>query len=299
MFTILFPMKSLISSYDLSKEEVEEILNLAKEFKKGRVDNLKASVVLFFAEPSTRTRLSFEKAARELGISTYLVSANESSTVKGESFEDTLRTLEAMGYDFVVFRIPFVFFPYKPLVDKLNLRLINAGDGTHQHPSQGLIDLFTLVEKFGEVKGLRILYVGDIKHSRVFRSGLPLFNLFGADVGVCGPATLVPRKIKELGVKEVFNDVDKGIEWADVVIWLRLQKERQRENYVPSENSYFKQFGLTEERYEKVKYYMHPGPVNRNVDIAYNLVYTDKSLIYEQVRNGIPVRKAIYKFLWT
>ncbi len=292
-------MKSLISSYDLSKDQVEEILRLAKEFKEGKVENLNASAVLFFAEPSTRTRLSFEKAARELGISTYLVSANESSTVKGESFEDTLKTLEAMGYDFGVFRIPFVFYPYKPFVEKLSLRLINAGDGTHQHPSQGLIDLFTLKEKFGDIKGLRVLYVGDIKHSRVFRSGLPLFKMFGADVSVCGPATLIPREAEALGVKKVFSDVDEGIRWADVVIWLRLQKERQKENYIPSESSYFKQFGLTEERLEKVKFYMHPGPVNRNVDIAYNLVYTEKSLIYEQVKNGVPVRKAIYKFLWT
>ena len=295
----LYSMKSLISSYDLTKDQVEEILRLAKEFKEGKIEKLNASAVLFFAEPSTRTRLSFEKAARELGISTYLVSANESSTVKGESFEDTLKTLEAMGYDFVVFRVPFVLYPYQPLVEKINLRLINAGDGTHQHPSQGLIDLFTLKEKFGELKGLRVLYVGDIKHSRVFRSGLPLFNMFGAQVSVCGPATLIPREVEALGVKKVFSNVDEGIDWADVVIWLRLQKERQKENYIPSESSYFKQFGLTEERLEKVKFYMHPGPVNRNVDIAHELVYTEKSLIYQQVKNGVPVRKAIYKFLWT
>lgn len=292
-------MRSLISSYDLTKDEVEEILKLAKEFKKGMKGNIKASVLLFFAEPSTRTRVSFEKAAKELGMSTYLVSSGESSTVKGESFEDTLITLEALGYDYVVFRVPFVLYPYKNLSEGLSLRLINAGDGTHQHPSQGLIDLFTLKEFFGEIRGLRVLYVGDIKHSRVFRSGLPLLRMFGAEVGVCGPATLVPRKIMDLGITQIFSKVDEAIEWADVVVWLRLQKERQKENYIPSEKSYFRQFGLTEERYERVKVYMHPGPVNRNVDIADDLIYTEKSLIYKQVENGLPVRKAIYKFLWT
>jgi len=291
-------MKSLISSLDLKKDQVEEILKYAKEFKEGKEEKIKASVVLFFAEPSTRTRLSFEKAARELGMETYLVSGSESSTVKGESYFDTLKTFEGLGFDFVVFRVPFVLFPYKEIVESLNLKLINAGDGTHQHPSQGLIDLFTLIEKFGELKGLRVLYIGDIKHSRVFRSGAPLLNMFGAKVGVCGPKTLIPRDIDVFNVK-VFNDVDDGIEWADVVVWLRLQKERQKENYIPSEASYFKQFGLTEERYEKVKLYMHPGPVNRNVDIHHELVYTPKSLIQEQVKNGISVRKAIYKFLWT
>jgi len=291
-------MRSLISSADLLKEEVEEILRYAEEFKKGKRETIKASVVLFFAEPSTRTRLSFEKAAKELGMETYLVSGSESSTVKGESFFDTLKTFEGLGFDYVVFRVPFVFYPYRETVESLNLRLVSAGDGTHQHPSQGLIDLFTLKEKFGELKGLKILYVGDIKHSRVFRSGALLFNMFGAEVGVCGPRTLIPRNVEVFKVR-VFDDVDKGIDWADVVIWLRLQKERQKENYIPSESSYFKQFGLTKERFEKVKFYMHPGPVNRNVDIDYELVYTEKSLIQKQVENGIPVRKAIYKFLWT
>ncbi|GAB6065564.1 aspartate carbamoyltransferase catalytic subunit [Aquifex pyrophilus] len=292
-------MRSLISVSDLKREEIEEILRLAKGFKEGKGEKISASVVLFFAEPSTRTRLSFEKSARELGMETYLVSSSESSTVKGESFYDTLKTFEGLGFDYVVFRVPFVLFPYTEIADSLNLRLINAGDGTHQHPSQGLIDLFTLTEHFGDIKGLNILYVGDIKHSRVFRSGAPLFKMFGAKVSVCGPSTLIPRDIKVFGIEKVFSSVDEGIEWADVVIWLRLQKERQKENYIPSESSYFKRFGLTPERYEKVKLYMHPGPVNRNVDISYDLLYTEKSLIQKQVENGIPVRKAIYKFLWT
>ncbi|NPA32389.1 MAG: aspartate carbamoyltransferase catalytic subunit [Aquificae bacterium] len=291
-------MKSLISVRDLKREEVEEILRLARAYKEGRSKRIDASALFFFAEPSTRTRLSFEKSARSLGIQTYNVTHSESSSVKGESFYDTLKTLEALGYDYVVFRVPFVLFPYDELTRSLNLRLINAGDGTHQHPSQALIDLFTLMERFGEIKGLRVLYVGDIKHSRVFRSGAFLLRMFGARVGVCGPATLIPRNTEALGVEKVFRELDEALPWADVVVWLRLQKERQKENYVPSERSYFKQFGLTKERYEKVKLYMHPGPVNRNVDIDEELVYAEKSLIYEQVKNGIHVRKAIYEFLW-
>jgi len=291
-------MKGLISVFDLKKDEVEEILRLAKEFKEGRKEKIEASAVLFFAEPSTRTRLSFEKSARELGIETYNVSSSESSTVKGESFYDTLKTFEGLGFEYVVFRVPFVLFPYESIVNSLSLRLINAGDGTHQHPSQGIIDLFTLKEHFGELRDLKILYVGDIKHSRVFRSGAPLFTMFGAKVSVSGPRTLIPRDIEVFKVERVFDNVDEGIEWADVVIWLRLQKERQRDNFIPSEISYFRQFGLTKERYERVRYYMHPGPVNRNVDIDYDLVYTEKSLIYIQVKNSIHVRKAIYRFLW-
>ncbi len=291
-------MRSLISSLDLKKDEVEEILKFAKEFKNGKSERINASAVLFFAEPSTRTRLSFEKACKNLGIETYLVFSSESSTVKGESFYDTLKTFEAIGFKFVIFRIPFVLYPYKELVKSLKLSLINAGDGTHQHPTQGLIDLFTLLEKFREVKGMNILYVGDIKHSRVFRSGVYLFKLFGANVGICGPKTLIPDDTEVFGVEKVFNNVDEGIEWADVVIWLRLQKERQKENFIPSESSYFKQFGLTKDRFKKVKYYMHPGPVNRNVDIDYELVYTEKSLIYEQAKNGIFVRMGVLKFLY-
>ena len=291
-------MKGLISVFDLKKDEVEEILRLAKEFKEGRKEKIEASAVLFFAEPSTRTRLSFEKSARELGIETYNVSSSESSTVKGESFYDTLKTFEGLGFEYVVFRVPFVLFPYESIVNSLSLRLINAGDGTHQHPSQGIIDLFTLKEHFGELRDLKILYVGDIKHSRVFRSGAPLFTMFGAKVSVSGPRTLIPRDIEVFKVERVFDNVDEGIEWADVVIWLRLQKERQRDNFIPFETSYFRQFGLTKERYERVRYYMHPGPVNRNVDIDYDLVYTEKSLIYIQVKNSIHVRKAIYRFLW-
>lgn len=287
-------MKSLLSVRELDRKQVEKILELSRLAKEGKAEKFRGSVVLLFLEPSTRTRLSFERACRELGLDTFLVVENTSSMIKGESWVDTLKTFEALGFDGVVFRVPFVLFPYNDLVKELKLSLINAGDGTHQHPTQGLIDLFTLIESYGSVEGLKVLYVGDIYHSRVFRSGAPLLKMFGAEVSVCGPRTLIPRDIDVFGVKEVFDSVDEGIEWADVVIWLRLQKERQKENLVPSERSYFRHFGLTKERYRRLRGgFMHPGPVNREVDMEGELVYSDKSLIYEQARNGLFVRMGV------
>lgn len=290
-------MKSLISVRDLSKQQVEEILSLATLAREGRIEGIKGSVVLLFLEPSTRTRISFEKACRELGLDTFNVLGETSSMVKGESFLDTLKTFEALGFTGVVFRVPFVLFPYEELVRSLKLSLINAGDGTHQHPTQGLLDLFTAKEAFGRVEGLKVLYVGDISHSRVFRSGAPLFREFGAEVAVCGPGTLIPRDVGVFGVEKVFKSVDEGIEWADLVVWLRLQKERQKENLIPSERSYFEQFGLTKERHKRLRgFFMHPGPVSREVDIAGELLYSDKSLIQEQVKNGLYVRMAVLRW---
>lgn len=287
-------MRSLISSKDLRKEEVLKILRRARDFKIGETETVEGDVVLLFLEPSTRTRISFEKACRNLGLRTYTVLGESSSITKGESFFDTLKTFEALGFSAIVFRVPFVVFPYEDLLEKVGLPLINAGDGTHQHPTQGLIDLFTLLERFDSIEGLKILYVGDIAHSRVFRSGAPLLRMFGAKVSVCGPRTLIPRDIHVFEVEYVFDSVDEGMEWADVVIWLRLQKERQKENFIPSERSYFEQFGLTKERHERLKsFFMHPGPVNREIDVDSALLYSEKSLILDQVKNGIPVRMAV------
>ncbi|MDQ7037783.1 MAG: aspartate carbamoyltransferase catalytic subunit [Aquificota bacterium] len=290
-------MRSLISIQDLTREDTLQLINIARDFKRGKRKKVGGEVALLFFEPSTRTRVSFEKACRDLGLGTYTVSAGESSTVKGESFFDTLKTFEAMGFKGVVFRVPFVFFPYQDVVRSLSISLINAGDGTHQHPTQGLTDLFTLTDRLGDVKGLKVLYVGDIAHSRVFRSGAPLLTMFGAEVSVCGPRALVPKDLKVFGVDRVFDDLDDALEWADVVVWLRIQRERHREASVISEKSYFRRFGLTRERYKKIKgYFMHPGPVNREVDIDGELIYSEKSLIYDQVRNGVYVRMAVLKW---
>ena len=290
-------MKSLVSVRDISREEANDILNNARLVKGSKIKPIDGTVALLFLEPSTRTRISFEKACRKLGLDTFTVLGESSSMVKGESFFDTLKTFEALGFSGVVFRVPFVLFPYENIVENLNISLINAGDGTHQHPTQGLIDIFTALEAYGDLKDLKVLYVGDISHSRVFRSGVYLFNMFGAKVSVCGPRTLIPRDIRTLGVKEVFDSADEGIEWADLVIWLRLQRERQRENLVPSEKSYFERFGLTRERYKRLRgFFMHPGPVNREVDIAGELLYSDKSLVLEQVKNGLFVRMAVLRW---
>ncbi len=290
-------MRSLISVQDMDISQVEDILRRAKEFKEGRSSEIRGDVALLFFEPSTRTRVSFEKACRELGLRTYLVGSSESSITKGESFYDTLKTLEGLGFVASVFRVPFVFYPYREAVDSLKLSLINAGDGTHQHPTQGLIDLFTLRERFGSLEGLRVLYVGDILFSRVFRSGVPLIKAFGAEVSVCGPRTLIPRDVDIFGLSHLFDNLEEALSWADVAIWLRLQEERQKESYVPSKESYFLKYGLTKERYGRFrKPFMHPGPVNRNVDIDGELVYAEGSLVYEQVRNGLFIRKAVLEW---
>lgn len=290
-------MRNLISVHDLTKEDTLRIINIAREFREGKRVKIGGEVVLLFFEPSTRTRVSFERACRDLGIGTYVVHAPESSTVKGESFFDTLKTFEAMGFRGVIFRVPFVFFPYEEVVKSLSISLINAGDGTHQHPTQGLTDLFTLMDRLGNLRGLKVLYVGDIAHSRVFRSGAPLLTMFGAEVSVCGPKVFVPKDLKVFGVREVFDDLDEALEWADVVVWLRLQRERHGEGTPISESGYFRRFGLTKERYKRIKgYFMHPGPVNREVDMEGDLIYSDKSLIYEQVRNSVYVRMAVLKW---
>ncbi len=281
---------------DLRKEEVEEILSLGSEAKQVQGEKLSGEAILLFLEPSTRTRLSFEKACKRLGLEVYSVIGESSSIVKGESLYDTFKTIEALGFRCVIFRFPFVFFPYRQIVDKVRIAFINAGDGTHQHPTQGLIDLFTLKEKLGDIKNLRVLYVGDILHSRVFRSGAPLLKMFGAKVSVCGPKSLIPEDINVFEVEQVFFDLDKALDWADTVIWLRLQKERQEERFI-YERSYFRRFGLTAQRYNKLKgFFMHPGPVNREVDIEGDLVYSEKSLVQEQVKNGIYIRTAVLKW---
>ncbi len=286
-------VKHLISVRDLRKEEVEELLSLYWEFKKGKRAKLDGDVLLFFLENSTRTRLSFEKACRLLGLNTYYVGKGESSVDKGESFFDTVKTAQALGFKAFVFRVPFVLFPYEQYL-KQDICMLNAGDGTHQHPTQGLVDLFTALETYSSVEGLRVVFIGDILHSRVFRSSSSLFRLFGARVGVCGPKSLIPTDLSPFEVERVFDSVEEAIEWADLCVWLRLQEERFKESYVPSKESYFLQFGLTKERYAKLRgYFMHPGPVNLYVDIDGELVYSERSLVLKQVEAGVYVRMAV------
>lgn len=285
--------KHLISTRDLSREEINTLKLLFENLSKGDRKSLEGDVALLFLESSTRTRFSFEKACRLLGLRTYYAGKGESSIEKGESFRDTVKTLQSLGFRALIFRIPYVLFPYENYL-KENISLINAGDGTHQHPTQGLIDLFTAMEVLGSVEGKKVVYIGDILHSRVFRSGSYLFNLYGSEVGVCGPKTLIPSDLSSFGVSQVFNSVDEAIEWADLCIWLRLQEERFKENFIASKESYFLQFGLTKERHKRIKgYFMHPGPVNLYVDIEGDVLYSEKSLVLKQVENGLYVRMAV------
>ncbi|MFN3870175.1 MAG: aspartate carbamoyltransferase catalytic subunit [Aquificaceae bacterium] len=285
--------KDLISVRDLTKEDVINLRNLFEDFKKGRKESLEGDCALLFLESSTRTRLSFEKACNLLNLRSYYLGPRESSIEKGESFSDTIRTLQALGFRAVIFRVPFVLFPYQQYLGE-SISLINAGDGTHQHPTQGLIDLFTVLDVYGKVEGLKVLFVGDILHSRVFRSSAFLFKLFGAKVGVCGPRSLIPYDLSPFDVDVVFDDLDSAIDWADLCIWLRLQEERFKEQFIPSKESYFLQFGLTKERHERLKgYFMHPGPVNVYVDIDAQVLYSDRSLVLKQIQTGIYTRMAV------
>ena len=290
-------VKHLITVRDLRVEEIKHLQSLFNEFKRGRKERLDGRSALVFLESSTRTRLSFEIALRDLGMETYYIGRGESSIEKGESLRDTIKNFSALGFRLVVFRVPFVLYPYEPYFVE-NISLINAGDGTHQHPTQGLIDLFTAMEYYPSLENLKILFVGDILHSRVFRSSGELFRMFGAQLGVCGPATLIPSDLSPFGEVKVFDGVDEGIEWADLVVYLRLQEERFKESYINSKETYFLQFGLTKERYRKLKgYFMHPGPVNVYVDVDGELVYSEKSLVLKQVQNGLYVRKAVVYYL--
>jgi len=295
-------MEKLLSAGDMTPEAVEEIFQRAKTFKeKGIPKKYNSEWVLMFLEPSTRTRLSFEKALRRLGIETYLFTSEGSSMKKGETLRDTILTLHAQGFDGIVIRTP-LNGQFKEIED-IPVKVVNAGDGTNEHPTQALIDAFTLKEVFGDLKDLKVVYIGDTRFSRVFRSGLKLFKMLGAKVGIAGPRSLKLPHAEALGVDRDFESVDEALEWCDVAIFLRIQKERQSRPLITSERDYLKYFGLTEDRAnflrQKGKYYMHPGPVNRNVEIASPEVYGENSLILRQVENGVFVRAGVVDFLYS
>ncbi len=285
-------MKYILEASHL-KDVYRELLQRAFYFKSQKTHpELNKSIALFFEEPSTRTRLSFEKAARNLSCETYYIQGNFSSTTKGEALFDTFLSFEKIGLDGIIFRISDILFDYEEF-SALNIGLINAGDGTHEHPSQGLLDVFTLLEKVGSLENQNILYVGDIYHSRVFRSGAYLFKLEGADVGVCGYPSFIPKNYPF--IDRVFTDLDEAIQWADHVIALRIQKERHKD--ILNLDSYFEMYGITKKRYLKIKgFLMHPGPVNRNVDIDSDILYKEKSLIANQIENGVFVRMAMIEY---
>jgi len=293
--------KDLIGLEDLSKEEIEIILNVAESFKDVSTRSVKKvpalrgkTVVNLFFEPSTRTRTSFELAAKRLSADVLSFDVSSSSVSKGETIVDTAKNIEAMKVDCFIVRHSI---SGAPLIISKNVSssVINAGDGCHEHPTQALLDLFTVKEKFGKIKGIRISIIGDILHSRVARSNIWGFKKLGAEVIICGPPPLIPKDIEKTGVRVTF-DINEAIENVDIVYLLRLQKERQKENYLPSLNEYSFLYGIDEERYEKIKertFIMHPGPMNRGIEIKSEVAEKDSSLILQQVTNGIAVRMAV------
>ncbi len=287
------------------KSDIDLILDTAESFREvldrevKKLPTLRGITVLnLFYEPSTRTRISFELAEKRLSADTVSFSPSTSSVKKGESLRDTVQNIEAMKIDMVVVRHASVGAPYY-LTQCMEANIINAGDGTHEHPTQGLLDMFTIRRKYGKLKGLRVVLVGDVKHSRVTRSNIWGLKTMGASVAVCGPQTLLPVDVEKFGV-DVYTDLNEALDGADVVNIMRIQLERQQAGLFPSQREYTNLFGLTKERLRRLnKNYtiMHPGPMNRGVEITSEVADSDRSVILEQVTNGQAVRMAVLYLL--
>lgn len=297
--------KDILGIRDMSAEEIEYIISTAKtmkyiiESKNKKTPHLQGkSIITLFYENSTRTRLSFELAAKYMSGCAANITASGSSVAKGETLIDTGRTIDRMGADVIIMRHNMSGAPHL-LAQHVNASVINAGDGTNEHPTQALLDMFTIIEKKGSLKGLKIAIVGDIYHSRVARSNIWGMLKLGAEVSVAGPATLIPPGIENTGVK-VFNSVQEAIIDADVVMSLRVQLERQKKGFFPTNREYSRFFGLDEKRIKLAKddaLILHPGPVNRGVELSSSVVDGEQSLIDEQVTNGVAVRMALLYLL--
>ena len=297
--------KHLLKLENYPKEDIQNIIDTAFSFREvldrpiKKVPSLQGiTVVNLFFENSTRTRISFELAQKRLSADTVNFSASTSSLKKGESFKDTAQNIEAMKIDAVVMRHPSPGAP-KHLTDFIDSVVINAGDGTHEHPTQAILDMMSLQEKFGYIKGLNVAIVGDINHSRVARSNIYGLVTMGANVTLCGPPNLIPDNIIDLGVKVNYN-IDEVIEWADAVNVLRIQRERMGIGIIPSEREYRALFGVTEERLARrgnELVIMHPGPMNRGVEIDDRVADSDQAIILDQVLNGVASRMSILYLL--
>ena len=293
--------KDLLCLYDLSAEEIEFILDTAAEFKKvsqRRVKKVPAlrgkTVVNLFVEPSTRTRVSFELAEQRLSADIVNMQAQSSSLLKGETLLDTVRNIEALQVDLVVMRhsAPGA---HAFIARNLKCGVVNAGDGAHSHPTQALLDIFTIREKKGRVAGLNVAIIGDILHSRVARSNIWGLLKLGANVTVAGPATLVPREFEEIGVR-VCHNLKDAVADADVVNLLRIQLERQTAGFFPSIGEYARFFGINHDTLKYMKpdaLIMHPGPINRGVELTGDVADGEQSVILEQVTNGLAIRMAV------
>ncbi len=297
--------KDLLGLKDCSAEEIYEILDTAAEMKKFLDSDCKHSdllrgkaLVTLFYENSTRTRSSFELAAKYLGASEVNISVATSSVQKGETLIDTGETLDAMNIDFVVIRHPMAGAP-KLLAEHVRASVLNGGDGMHEHPTQALLDIFTMREKLGRVKGLKVAILGDIKHSRVAMSNLFALTTLGAEVHMYAPATMIPKEIEKLGAR-VAKSREQALDGADAVMGLRIQLERQHGGLFPSLSEYAKYYGVNDATLKYAKkdaVVLHPGPVNRGVELSPQVIDGEKSLILEQVKNGVAVRMALLKLL--
>ncbi len=299
--------RHLLGLEGMPTEDLELFLNTTASFREvldrpiKKVPTLQGkTIVNLFFENSTRTRISFEMAERRLSADIVNFTASASSVSKGETLKDTAKNIEAMKIDMVVVRHSAVGAPHF-LTRCLDANIINAGDGTHEHPTQALLDMYTIREKFGRIKGLHVCIVGDISHSRVALSNIYGLKTMGARVSVCGPATLIPREIEKLGV-EVYHHIGDVLKDVDILNVLRIQLERQAGSSFPSLREYQKYFGISKERLEKAGRpitIMHPGPINRGVELSADVADSEQSVILQQVLNGVAVRMAVLYLLGT
>lgn len=293
--------KDLLGLEELTKEEIELVLTTAESFKEVSTRDIKKvpalrgkTVVNLFYEPSTRTRVSFEVAAKRLSADVINVTVQESSVKKGETLIDTARNIEALKADIIVVRHS-ASGAANIIARHVDISVVNGGDGWHEHPTQALLDMFTLKEKLGKIENLKVSIVGDIAHSRVARSDIWGLTKLGAQVTVCAPEILIPPGIEKMGAK-VTHDIDEALKEADAVNVLRMQFERDEQKAFPSPLDYFKTFGITRERLETAKkeiVIMHPGPINRGIEMSSEVADCPNSVILEQVTNGIAVRMAV------
>ncbi|NOQ46055.1 MAG: aspartate carbamoyltransferase catalytic subunit [Desulfobulbaceae bacterium] len=296
-----FSQRHILGIDHLSADDIDHILTTAESFKEislrpsKKVPTLRGNTIInLFFEPSTRTRLSFEIAAKRMSADTFNISASTSSATKGESLIDTARNITAMHPDIIVIRHSFSGAPYM-LTRYINAAVINAGDGTHEHPSQGLLDMMTVREHKGRLDGLKVAIIGDILHSRVAHSNILGFTKMGSHVHVYGPATLLPPGLNELGAK-VCGSLEEAVRDADVVMTLRIQKERQNDPLLPSFREYAMRYGITRDVVALARpdaLVMHPGPINRGIELMPDVADGPQSVVLDQVTNGVAVRMAL------
>ena len=299
---IKWTKKDLLGLEELSPEEIALILDTANSFKEvserpvKKVPALRGKTIAhLFLEPSTRTRISFELAAKRLSADTIGVSGSSSSILKGETTKDTARNIEAMKVDMIVMRHSASGAPHR-LSKEVRAAVLNAGDGAHEHPTQALLDMYTIREKKGKIAGLNVAIIGDIAHSRVARSNIWGLNKLGANVTVCGPKTLIPAEIEKMGAKVTYC-LAEALKHADVINVLRIQLERQKKGLFPTIREYISRYGITAEKLaqhaKKDLLILHPGPVNRGIEISQETADGNASVILEQVTNGVAIRMAV------